>query len=582
MKKIFTFACSAVAVFSTMATGFEPQDGVWYRLLNRETGGGRTDSYLGYYPSTQWYVFNKDNGSRSELGTNPFVCAGNLAEGDNVTEAQVDGQLWQFVAGEGDNAGKFCLVNKAYPDGAVSNAIVDNNSEIVTVLNGNNATNASRWVYLENREESVDKICWFDCSTTADVNGVTYIQPTFVNSLNTGGIYFALAAGGQKQQIIRVNTSGEASTWWAPIADVSEPVEPVDPETASTPVGGIWYQIKSGENDNRANTYLGYYPATEWYVFSHTTASATKVLTTNPFICGCSPVEDETATEAQVDGQLWRVIAGNGENEGKYCLVNKSFPNGAISNVPLNNNGDVLTSGATNASRWGYVADREANASEVCWFSLSDGAIADGYSAFILEFVNSVTPNNKYMALAKAGQNFQLMRYNTIDDASSHDTYRWSFIPYSLSEEASVSVSGFGEVVDDTFSFSAAHTSFEVTLTAPEGYDLYYKNNTVAEDVEAVVLADVEEGEDGFTLAEGGRVTLTVEKPGDIQCYVTAKGLKSELKTLNFIDPDGVTSAINEVSVETMSESIFDLQGRPVNRAVNGLYIINGKKFIVK
>lgn len=591
MKKIFTLACCVAAAFSCMADGFTPESGAWYRLLNRETGSGREGSYLGYYPSTPWYVFSKENGSRADLTTNPFICAGNLAEGEDVTEAQIDGQLWQFIAGTGENEGKYCLVNKAYPDGAISNLIYNNNEEQITELNGNNATNASRWKYVEDRVADAANVCWFDWSSTpTDVNDITYYQPTFTNPVNSSGIYMSIAVAPQKFQVIRVDTSGEASTWWAPIAEsAGEPDVPVIPDDPVVepvkPVAALWYRIKSGETDDRANTYMGYYPQTAWYVFPNIVADVNKVLTTNPFVCGCNyadpNAETDPATEAQLDGQLWQLIEGTGENEGKYCFVNKSNPNGAISNIPLNNNGEVLTSGATNASRWGYVTDRAADAAEVCWFSLNDGADVEGNSAFILEFVNTVTPANKYLALAKGGQNFQLMRWNTVDDAGSRASYRWTFIPYTLVEDATCEVQGVPEIVDNTISFTSSHVSYEVTLTAPDGCELYYKNNATAE-AEMMLLADGEDDtNDGFVHAENGTVTLTADKEGEIQWYVVANGIKSPVSTLSFIDPEGVTSSISEISLAT-EKSIFDLQGRRVSRATNGLYIINGKKILVK
>ena len=187
----------------------------WYRMLNRETGAGREWSYLSYYPEageTSWFIFNKSNGSRDSQIKSDFVSCGNFAgERTEATTEQTKGQLWAWVEGKGENAGKYCLVNKSNPRGAVSNVIVNNNGEVVT---SGTAKNATRWLYVEDRKANADQVCWFTLNDSTVVSGATYIRPTFENPVTANGIYFALAAAGQNRQLIRISEDNEASAWW--------------------------------------------------------------------------------------------------------------------------------------------------------------------------------------------------------------------------------------------------------------------------------------------------------------------------------------------------------------------------------
>lgn len=435
-----TLACVA----SVCAQTTIPADGAWYRMLNQETrlAGDvvREGTYLGYYPETQWYVFNKDAAGNRAMGTNPFIVGCSLcdAETEGGSEAIIDAQMWKFVAGEGDNEGKYCIVNRAFPDGAISNAIVTNDG---TPADASNAANPSRWQYVVDRTADAASVCWF---TLGENLGDNVFQPTFTNPLNADAKYIALAASGQKYQIIRVDTPNEASTKWQLIPEVAEPEpDPIEFDTSNT------YYIKAFQNVNiEANQYLGYYPesaGTPWEHYDAATGDLTE--SCSPLLVVGPQALVGEFSKAEVNQQLWQLVEGEGDNAGKYAFVNVAFPTGAISNVPVNNDGEpVAADAASNASRWTYLADRTASASDVCWFSLEELAVYNetGYEAYIT--FDALLDGYRYMQPAGKGQNFQVMRYN---DAKWVE--KWAFIP------GRADVTAISEIVAESAAPSAAY-----------------------------------------------------------------------------------------------------------------------------
>ena len=83
-----------------------------------------------------------------------------------------------------------------------------------------------------------------------------------------------------------------------------------------------------------------------------------------------------------------------------------------------------------------------------------------------------------------------------------------------------------------------------------------------------------------------GRTTKAL-KPG--RCYFTRKDPGNFARsfggaTIEFIDEDG-TTAINEHELNEsheLSGAVYDLQGRRVENPKKGLYIVNGRKVVIK
>ena len=83
-----------------------------------------------------------------------------------------------------------------------------------------------------------------------------------------------------------------------------------------------------------------------------------------------------------------------------------------------------------------------------------------------------------------------------------------------------------------------------------------------------------------------GRTTKAL-KPG--RCYFTREDPDSHASfggtTIEFIDEDGTTSVSEELRVKSEEDAtapVYDLQGRRVENPKKGLYIVNGKKVVIK
>ena len=112
------------------------------------------------------------------------------------------------------------------------------------------------------------------------------------------------------------------------------------------------------------------------------------------------------------------------------------------------------------------------------------------------------------------------------------------------------------------------HGSVEATKTHVEGATAYYK------------LAQGEEGLGFYWANENG----TAFTNGANKAYLAVKGNLSQMRGFSF---ESMTTGINNVVANTNNSKnavIYDLNGRRVNslNAAKGVYIVNGKKVIVK
>lgn len=112
------------------------------------------------------------------------------------------------------------------------------------------------------------------------------------------------------------------------------------------------------------------------------------------------------------------------------------------------------------------------------------------------------------------------------------------------------------------------HGSVEATKTQVEGATTYYK------------LAQGEEGLGFYWANENG----TAFTNGANKAYLAVKGKLSQMRGFSF---ESMTTNINNVVANTNNSKnavIYDLNGRRVNslNAAKGVYIVNGKKVIVK
>ena len=70
---------------------------------------------------------------------------------------------------------------------------------------------------------------------------------------------------------------------------------------------------------------------------------------------------------------------------------------------------------------------------------------------------------------------------------------------------------------------------------------------------------------------------------GQNRGYLNLSGLETSARGLNFISLEGETTGINAVKQEVKTNGVFfNLAGQRVAQPAKGLYIVNGKKVIMK
>ena len=90
--------------------------------------------------------------------------------------------------------------------------------------------------------------------------------------------------------------------------------------------------------------------------------------------------------------------------------------------------------------------------------------------------------------------------------------------------------------------------------------------------VGSYVLQNLSSGVAFYQVATGQQPTV-----GANRCYLTTT---VNVKALAF--PDGTMTSISEIQAADEKAVIYDLSGRRVSKATKGIYITNGKKFLVK
>lgn len=148
-------------------------------------------------------------------------------------------------------------------------------------------------------------------------------------------------------------------------------------------------------------------------------------------------------------------------------------------------------------------------------------------------------------------------------------------VKYVVPATATVVLHGTSDEVGNTIELKEGESK-RIHFNVAEGVEVWHK--FVADGAKGIA-AQAETDEDGFEKYDGNGVELT--QAGTLSYYTkTASGVKSDVQTLTVT---GGTSSISEISAELNgAEVIYDLQGRRVNRAAKGIFIVNGKKELRK
>ena len=138
--------------------------------------------------------------------------------------------------------------------------------------------------------------------------------------------------------------------------------------------------------------------------------------------------------------------------------------------------------------------------------------------------------------------------------------------------------------VGGSSTYTFAYTADDAVVNGVVAYNILdgtIANRYVCE--EAYVLAMVEGGEVGFALASLNQLNEGAFLNNANKVYLPTSAVTSAVNALRFNFESGETTAIETVETENANAPIYDLSGRRVLSTVKGgIYIQNGKKFIVK
>ena len=87
------------------------------------------------------------------------------------------------------------------------------------------------------------------------------------------------------------------------------------------------------------------------------------------------------------------------------------------------------------------------------------------------------------------------------------------------------------------------------------------------------VLNKGENGVGFYKLSASGTI-------GGNKAYLTYSGSLAR-EFFSFNEATGISATLND-NVEMINDNVYDLQGRSVSQPTKGLYIVNGKKVIIK
>ena len=307
------------------------------------------------------------------------------------------------------------------------------------------------------------------------------------------------------------------------------------------------------------------------------------------------------------DGYQSYTVSG----DGKVGYVSGIVDDGKVEAILSNTAYQYVNFDFTNASILGTVAT-DINDNRLAYFA--NNADVSGQNIVVGNTCSSyvISDNNQEIFVNKsfAAEESQYKRTFT------HDTYGTIVLPFSVSNPSNVFerqavFTGYSSAENKmTFSCTsmiAPNTPhlFKVlpTVTGESTSTLYGPVNGIIEATaeaksakyEGAQFAGTFEGlraeiaSQVYVVGAVGKIGRTTKalKPG--RCYFTREDPDNLARsfdgtTIEFIDEDGTTT-INEHELNEsheLSGAIYDLQGRRVENPTKGLYIVNGKKVVIK
>lgn len=295
--------------------------------------------------------------------------------------------------------------------------------------------------------------------------------------------------------------------------------------------------------------------------------------------------------------------------DGKVGYVSGIVDDGKVEAILSNTAYQYVNFDFTNASILGTVAT-DINDNRLAYFA--NNADVSGQNIVVGNTCSSyvISDNNQEIFVNKAFSAGESQYKRTF----THDTYGTIVLPFAVNNPSNVFVR---QAVFTGYSSAENKMTFSCTsMIAPNTPHLFKVLPTVAGEstlygpVNGTIEATAEaksakyEGAQFAGTFEGlraeiasqvyvvgavgkiGRTTKAL-KPG--RCYFTREDPDNFARsfggaTIEFIDEDG-TTAINEHELNEsheLSGAVYDLQGRRVENPTKGLYIVNGKKVVIK
>jgi hypothetical protein len=324
-------------------------------------------------------------------------------------------------------------------------------------------------------------------------------------------------------------------------------------------------------------------------------------------------------TSIEINAHKYATITGvinidNPEN----VIVYKGYSNGTVieglkagdNEIEVSENNSQITiapaSGCYLSSVLQGETEKYSSGSTSVTVYLSDGAnvtvksgVIERNSTFVL-YIDDVT---------KANYSFSFQR---ADRSSITATSGYNTVKFDPEIDTQFQVGGYGSDLtlnayqnDEAIALPYANATY-ITFTAvegdvikiylagePESHNVTFTTN-VADGTDISVTKDtivpVTDLTAGFTALDGTQIDIKAE---GVTVKVNGEAITADETTGIFtvtvsadteISIEGEASAINEINAANAAaaEGIYDLQGRRVARAANGIYIINGQKTIVK
>ena len=299
------------------------------------------------------------------------------------------------------------------------------------------------------------------------------------------------------------------------------------------------------------------------------------------------------------------------DEDSRVGIVSGLVNNGLVKEILDNTSYNYVNYDFYNASVIGTIS-ANINDNRIAYFNEGvNVSNTGGQNIVVGDYCRSyvISDNNQEIFVSKAFSAGESQYKRTF----THDTYGTIVLPFAVNNPSNVFVrqavfTGYSSAEDKmTFSctsmiapntphlFKVLPVTGESTLYGPVNGTIEKTAEANSAKYEGAQFAGTFEGlpaenaSQVYVVGAVGKIGKTTKalKPG--RCYFTREDPDNLARsfdgtTIEFIDEDGTTT-INEHELNEsheLSGAVYDLQGRRVENPTKGLYIVNGKKVVIK